>query len=157
MNGELLVQRIKSLAISQGIKMGDLYENCGVTSGAVSQWKNGSTNPTTPALQRIADYLHVSLSELIEGTDYSAPSRSGLRIRPNPPPAGNNPSLTLRLPDNKKSPAPKEGEADISSRITEFLLSLPRKAAVKSPTGGAKARPHQSASDRPQRRFSGAV
>lgn len=111
MNGELLVQRIKSLAISQGIKMGDLYENCGVTSGAVSQWKTGATNPTTPALQRIADYLHVSLSELIEGTDFSDIQRSGLRIRTAPPPVPNT-RPGLRIRDNKKSPAPKEGEAD---------------------------------------------
>ena len=32
----------------------------------------------------------------------------------------------LTTKEETKSPAPKEGEADISSKITEFLLSLPK-------------------------------
>ena len=45
MNGERLVQNIKALTVQKGLKMKELLALCGITSGAVSQWKNGLTKP----------------------------------------------------------------------------------------------------------------
>lgn len=86
MNGETVVKRIKSMAMSKGIKMQELYEQSGVTSGAVSQWKTGATTPTLDSLQRIADVLGTTVAEII-GEETKKPatdngdgrSRDGLR------------------------------------------------------------------------------
>jgi transcriptional regulator with XRE-family HTH domain len=48
-------------------------------------------------LNAVANYLELSVSELLSSDETT-----------------------------KKSPAPNEGEADISSRLTEFFLSLPK-------------------------------
>ncbi len=74
MNGEKLVQNIKSIAVAKGIKMKDLYPICGVTSGALSQWKSGKTKPHTATLDRIAISLGVSLQDLMEGTEKEIPA-----------------------------------------------------------------------------------
>lgn len=48
MNGERLVQNIKALTVQKGLKMKELLALCGITSGALSQWKSGLTKPHTP-------------------------------------------------------------------------------------------------------------
>lgn len=45
MNGERLVQNIKALTAQKGLKMKELLALCGITSGALSQWKSGLTKP----------------------------------------------------------------------------------------------------------------
>ena len=84
MNGEKLVQNIKSIAVAKGIKMMDLYQQAGFTSGAMSQWKMGLTNPQMSTLTRIANVLGVTLNELLEGTEEEPASVSadGPKINP---------------------------------------------------------------------------
>lgn len=86
MDGEKLVQNIRSIAIQKGIQMKDLYVMAGITSGALSQWKSGKTKPHTSTLSRIADALKVTMQELLDGTEKAPPAgedegRYGLQKR----------------------------------------------------------------------------
>lgn len=52
------------ILIRKNIKKGEFYDGVGVTSGAVSQWKTGSTTPSDRTVKKIADYLGVPVSAL---------------------------------------------------------------------------------------------
>lgn len=83
MNGERLVQNIKALAVQKGFKMKELLALCGITSGALSQWKSGLTNPHTTTLYKIATVLGVTIQELLEGTEKeipASPEASGVEV-----------------------------------------------------------------------------
>lgn len=85
MNGERLVQNIKALTVQKGFKMKELLALCGITSGAVSQWKNGLTKPHTSTLYKIATVLGVTIQDLLEGTEKeipASPEASGVEVNP---------------------------------------------------------------------------
>lgn len=75
MNGEQMVNRIKARVTEMGLTMAEFYKDCGISSSALSQWRNGVTTPSMASLQNIAVYLGVTLSYLVEGTKNPAPSR----------------------------------------------------------------------------------
>lgn len=78
MQNEQVVARIKALAAERRIPLQTLYEAVGVTASAVSQWKNGKTNPAIETLNKIAAYLKTTTGYLIEGIEKPAPiSESG--------------------------------------------------------------------------------
>lgn len=68
MNGEQMVNRIKARVTELGLTMAEFYKDCGISSSALSQWRNGVTTPSMASLQNIAVYLGVTLSYLVEGT-----------------------------------------------------------------------------------------
>ena len=68
MEGKKLVAKIKSMVVSRGMSMTEFYKKSGITGGAMSQWKSGDTQPALSTLQRIADVLEATVSELV-GTD----------------------------------------------------------------------------------------
>lgn len=74
MNGERLVQNIKALTVQKGLKMKELLALCGITSGALSQWKSGLTKPHTATLYKIATVLGVTIQDLLEGTEKEIPA-----------------------------------------------------------------------------------
>lgn len=49
----------------RGITIAKLEKESGLTNGTVRKWKNG--NPTLASLEKVADYLKVSVSWLIKG------------------------------------------------------------------------------------------
>lgn len=55
-----IVGRIKRLCQERGISMTKFYKDSGVSSGAMSQWATGKTNPRPTTLAMIADYFGVS-------------------------------------------------------------------------------------------------
>ena len=65
MQGEQIVSRIKALAAEQRIPLQTLYVDCGITASAVSQWKNGKTNPAIETLNKIAVYLKTTTAYLL--------------------------------------------------------------------------------------------
>lgn len=65
MEGKKLVAKIKSLVVSRGMSMAEFYKKSGITGGAMSQWKSGETQPALSSLQRIADVLGTTVSELV--------------------------------------------------------------------------------------------
>lgn len=111
MHGDQITNRIKAIVTELGIPMADFYRDCGISSGAFSQWKTGKTNPSIQTLTRIANYLGVTVSELMD----SPSEERRLRIRPLPPAEPPKPGLRIR--GNKKSPVPNEDEADKSELI----------------------------------------
>lgn len=66
------------ILIRKNIKKGEFYEGVGVTSGAVSQWKTGSTTPSDRTVKKIADYLGVPVSALIEQKEKPTAQGDGL-------------------------------------------------------------------------------
>lgn len=85
MNGERLVQNIKALTVQRGLKMKELLALCGITSGALSQWKSGLTKPHTSTLSKIATVLGVTIQDLLEGTEKEIPASteaSGVEVNP---------------------------------------------------------------------------
>lgn len=52
-----------------GISAYKVAKEAGVTQTALSNWKNGRNTPSTPTLQKIADYFGVSIDYLMTGKD----------------------------------------------------------------------------------------
>lgn len=59
------VAKINSLLAEKGITKKQFYKDCGITSASFSLWNTGKTNPTIKNLKIIADYLGVSISDLM--------------------------------------------------------------------------------------------
>lgn len=78
MDGRVIVNRIKAKAAEKNISMQELYQQSGVTSGAVSQWRHGKTTPTIPALTRIANTLSTSVADLLEGATVTPETQSNI-------------------------------------------------------------------------------
>jgi len=57
MQGEQFVRKVKARAAELGIPMSDLYRDCKITSGTMSQWKKGLTNPRFTNIIKLAEYL----------------------------------------------------------------------------------------------------
>lgn len=74
MQGYQIVNRIKARVAELGLTMAEFYKDCGISSGAVSQWRSGRTAPSMASLQNIAVYLGVPLSQLLEETKSPAPN-----------------------------------------------------------------------------------
>lgn len=66
-----LKERIKELCKEKGISLNKLEADCGVAKGYIS--KLDKSSPSVATIQRIADYLGVSLDYLIKGEYYSNP------------------------------------------------------------------------------------
>jgi repressor LexA len=59
------IRRIRSMS---GLTQEEFGKVVGVSGMAVSQWENGRAVPRMGAVQRIADYFHVSTGEIIDDT-----------------------------------------------------------------------------------------
>ena len=75
MQGNQIVNKIKARVTELGLTMTEFYKDCGISSGAVSQWRSGRTTPSMASLQNIAVYLGVPLSYLLEETKSPALSK----------------------------------------------------------------------------------
>lgn len=73
MQGYQIVNRIKARVAELGLTMTEFYKDCGISSGALSQWRTGLTQPSMTSLQNIAVYLGVPLSQLLEETKIPDP------------------------------------------------------------------------------------
>ena len=62
MNYEL---HLKEIRLQRGMTQKDLAEAVHVTVGAVSQWENGASKPTTSNLLALTQALHCGLDELV--------------------------------------------------------------------------------------------
>ena len=59
------IAKIDSLLAERGIAKKDFYRDCEITSATYSQWNTGKTKPKIYSLQKIANYLDISMSELM--------------------------------------------------------------------------------------------
>ena len=68
MNIQAMIQRIFSLLAEKGISKMQFYKDVHITSGALTQWKNGVTHPSQKTLLTIAEYLGVTYEWLVAGS-----------------------------------------------------------------------------------------
>ena len=75
-----MVEKINRLLKEKGIKKAQFYKDCGITSSAYSQWNTGGTQPKLSSLERIADYLGVSVSYLTSENKKPATQSDGSEL-----------------------------------------------------------------------------
>ena len=59
------VAKINALLAEKGISKKQFYKDCEITSASFSLWNTGKTNPTMKNLKIIAEYLGVSVADLL--------------------------------------------------------------------------------------------
>ena len=63
-----IVARINTLLAQKGIQKTHFFSACGITSATFSQWNTGEIkSPRKKSLQRVADFLGVSVEYLLYG------------------------------------------------------------------------------------------
>ena len=67
LSGPDIAKRINAILAEKGIPKAVFYRACGISSGAFSQWRTGTTTPTLKNLARIAQFLDVPLADLMGG------------------------------------------------------------------------------------------
>ena len=60
-----IVARINALLAAKGIPKQQFYKDCSITSASYSLWNTGKTNPSMKNLKIIAEYLGVSVADLM--------------------------------------------------------------------------------------------
>ena len=65
MDSLLFVKRVNALLAQKGIRKETFYNDCNITSSAFSQWSTGKTSPRQKTIEKISDYLGVSVGYLI--------------------------------------------------------------------------------------------
>lgn len=60
-----IVARINALLAAKGIPKRQFYKDCSITSASYSLWNTGKTNPSMKNLKIIAEYLGVSVADLL--------------------------------------------------------------------------------------------
>ena len=60
-----IVARINALLAAKGIPKQQFYKDCSITSASYSLWNTGKTNPSMKNLKIIAEYLAVSVADLL--------------------------------------------------------------------------------------------
>lgn len=95
-----IVARINALLAAKGIPKQQFYKDCGITSASYSLWNTGKTNPSMKNLKIIAEYLAVSVADLLP--DEELVPQEGI----------------------KKDPIPKDGAVSSAAQeIFDFLDS----------------------------------
>lgn len=59
----------ESLCEEKGVTAYQVSKATGISTGSLSDWKHGRSNPKTIKLQKIADYFGVSIDYLLGNTD----------------------------------------------------------------------------------------
>ena len=65
MSKSSVTTNIDVLLLQKGISKKQFYNDCNITSATYSQWNTGKTKPKLANLERIANYLDVSLTYLL--------------------------------------------------------------------------------------------
>ena len=82
--GSQIVKRINALLAEKGISKKQFYKDCEITSASYSLWNQNKTMPKMKNLERIADYLGVSVSMLL-GDDIYGLSKQETAENKQPP------------------------------------------------------------------------
>ncbi len=61
-----LGQNLKRIRTQKGISQGDISRKLDMDRGYISRLENGMKNPTLSTIQKIADFLEVSVNDLIK-------------------------------------------------------------------------------------------
>jgi len=63
------IARYEAILREQKTPKRKLYEACGITDAAVSQWRKGKTAPSMKSIERIASFLGVTTEYLLTGVE----------------------------------------------------------------------------------------
>ena len=66
--------RISEIMRERGVTAYKLAQSTGISSGNITDWKNGKASPSYGALVKIANYFNVSVEYLESKTDDPAPA-----------------------------------------------------------------------------------
>ena len=69
MDNLAFISRYEAILRDKRISKGALYEACGFSDAAVSQWRKGKTAPAMKSIERIADFLNVTPEYLLTGVE----------------------------------------------------------------------------------------
>jgi XRE family transcriptional regulator, regulator of sulfur utilization len=61
-----LGQNLKKIRTQKGISQGDISRKLDMDRGYISRLENGMKNPTLSTIQKIADFLEVSVNDLMK-------------------------------------------------------------------------------------------
>lgn len=106
-----IIANIDALLVRQGKTGSDLCKALGLSSGVYSQWKSGAKNPAKKRYVAIADYLGVTVDELIAGADGQAATTGGTNVL--------SPSIHLATPSNEA-----DIPDDVSNMAAAFALAM---------------------------------
>lgn len=79
MSGPQIVANINSLLAQKGISKKEFYEKCHITSASFSLWNKEKTKPRINNLAVIAEFLEVTLEDII-GEKEKSPAPEGVEL-----------------------------------------------------------------------------
>lgn len=63
----MLYDIVKRLCLQKGVSVGRVEKECGLSNGSISKWNENE--PGIRKVQKVANYLEVSIEEFLEQTD----------------------------------------------------------------------------------------
>ena len=63
----MILERVEKLCKAKGISIARLEKECGLGNATVRNWRNMADMPRYSTLKKVADYLEVSVDELVGG------------------------------------------------------------------------------------------
>ncbi len=103
-----------------GITAYKVSKEAGVTQTALSNWKSGRSVPSTPTLQKIADYFGVKVDYLLTGNEEQEKPKSSLTKRDERDIAKDLDSIMCKLTAGEDGPASFNGE-ELDSEAAELF------------------------------------
>lgn len=64
-----MYEHYQKLLDEKGLKNADVSRATGISNMTLSDWKHGKTKPKTETMQKLADYLEVSVDYLVNGEE----------------------------------------------------------------------------------------
>lgn len=70
----MFYERIKALAKEKNVSINKIEHDCGISPGSLCKWDN--IMPSVDKVKRVAEYLDVSVDDLLENIDLKKKSKA---------------------------------------------------------------------------------
>ncbi len=122
----MFYERLKLLCAEKGIKLTNLIQELGMSSGNMNKWKNGVV-PKGNTLSKLADYFNVSVDYLIGKTDEQTNIYHTNNINSNFVQGNNSGSISIKNIEQK----PKEIQQNNLSKEEIGILNVYRSLDIR--------------------------
>lgn len=122
----MFYERLKLLCAEKGIKLTNLIQELGMSSGNMNKWKNGVV-PKGNTLSKLADYFNVSVDYLIGKTDEQTNIYHTNNINSNFVQGNNSGSISIKNIEQK----PKEIQQNNLSKEEIGILEVYRSLDIR--------------------------
>lgn len=122
----MFYERLKLLCEEKGIKLTNLIQELGMSSGNMNKWKNGVV-PKGNTLSKLADYFNVSVDYLIGKTDEQTNIYHTNNINSNFVQGNNSGSISIKNIEQK----PKEIQQNNLSKEEIGILEVYRSLDIR--------------------------